>query len=827
MSAVVQALRRQLSLLRFRSERGIALVMALGLLTVLTISGTAVTYYATTNLTGSNTHKARSTAYDLAEAGINDALAVLYNQLNTDGSIKSGMVKPTTTTLLPSTTIQYAGLKGSVTYSGSLNTSTWVWTITSTGKVKNGQIYQSRTLKRSVSVRGQNVGAQGSSWSRFYSNATGGSCDLTIDAETFVTNVATKGNLCLTNGGGITGASTIVDAGGNVTITGPDAVSGPRSPALGAGWTNPTNVYTSNSVYATNVIAAAATGTNQDTTNFGFAIPTGATIEGITASVVRLSSSCCSAVQTIAITGAPTGGTFKINATPPPSGTSTATVSIAYNATAATVQAALVTIYGSGNVTCAGGPFPATAVVCTSAGADANMPVTLMSLNSKSFTGGSSPNVTFTMTSTGSVGALQDSTVQLLKAGAPVGSNKAVATNWGFSNATATYGSASDLWGAAWTAADVNATNFGLRFAAKNVGVGSSASATASLDYVSITVQYKPDTNGIGTSGTPINTANIGGTCTYLLQAAHTPCTSTDHVYAGTITSTPVASNTALVMPTVDFNYWWANAAPGPKHFCTNSNPGLSTNFFDNDAGTTSAPNGSITVNGEMAPYQPDSQHLTADYTCQVVTNGVLQGELSWNHTTHVMTIDGVIYVDGNFRFDNDGEIVHYFGRADIMSTVDDEIDALVCAGGPSTLPDSNDYSKSCLTNMSSWDPTQNMMVLMSQAPNEYDQGGSHCPVNAAWGGTGSPNCYGTSPNDHPPGGFQGILYSTSDCLIHQQFQDSGPVICQSVTLPSETAGNPTYYTFPYTGNLTDGQKYSDASTASNFSLDPGPQTGG
>ena len=807
----MKALRRYVSVRRLKDERGFALVMALGLLVVLTIAGTAITYYATSNLTASTMDRARASASDLAEAGLNDAMAVLYNQLNTDGSVKTGGTSPTTTTLLPSTTIQYSGLHGSVTYSGSLNTSTLVWTITSTGKIKSDQGYQARTLHRTVTVLGLNVGATGSSWSRFYDNDTT-SC-LTINDETFVTNIATKGNLCLTNGGAITGANTLVDVGGNITITGPDAVSGPKSPTAGTGWTNPGNVYTSNSVYATNVIAAGATGLNQDTTGFGFAVPSTATIEGITASVVRVSSACCSAVQSIAETGSPTGGTFKLNATPY-GGSSTVSASIAYNASAATVQAALVTIFGSGNVTCTGGALP-TAVSCTFAGSDANEPITLMSLNTKSLTGGSSPNVTFATTTAGSAGALQDSNVQLLKAGAPVGSNKAVATNWGFTNSTVTYGSSADLWGTTWTPADVNASNFGLRFAAKNVAA---ASATASLDYVSITVQYKPDTNGIGTSAAPIKQANVGGTCQYLLQAAHTPCTSTDHVYAGTITSTPVASNPALVFPSVDFNYWWANAAPGPKHPCTTQSGTPPT--FDNDASTTTGPNDSIPINGEMAPDN-------ADYTCEVWTNGVLQGEIDWNHTTHVMTIDGTVFVDGNFRFDNDGQIIHYFGRGDLMSSGYDEIDALVCAGGPNTLPDSDDYSKSCLSDMSNWDPTQNMMVLMSEKDNEYDQGGTHCTPFDSWDGTGQPNCFGTAPNDHPPGGFQGILYSTGQCLIHQQFQDSGPVICQSMSIPSEAGGNPTYYTFPYTGNLTDGQKYSNASTATNFELNPGPETGG
>src|SRR4029077_5897444 len=124
--------------------------------------------------------------------------------------------------------------------------------------------------------------------------------------------------------------------------------------------------------------------------------------------------------------------------------------------------------------------------------------------------------------------ALQDGTVQLLKAGVATGTNKASATAWGTTLSTVNYGTTSDLWGTTWTAAQVNASNFGLRFAARNVGA---ASATASLDYVSVTVPYTDDTNGIGTAGTPISTANVGGTCTYNGGAAHTPCTSVDHVY--------------------------------------------------------------------------------------------------------------------------------------------------------------------------------------------------------------------------------------------------------------------------------------------------------
>jgi len=800
----------------YADERGISLILALLTLVVLGTLGTSVAVYTTSHLHASYGDQSNANAYQLAEAGLNDAISVLNEAAQS--------TPPTITTLTMSTptTVQYPQYDGSATYSGTSTTvsNTIVWSLTSTGVAGNAQKLSKRTLTRQVTVRGVNAGADGSSWSRFYQDAV--SPCLTIDTETFVTNVATRGNLCILNTGGITGANTTVDVGGSVSIIGPNVAGTAHSPSAGTGWTNPANVYTSNSVYATNAVNANSTGANQDTTGFNLGIPATAKILGIAVSVQRMTSACCNvnAVQTISESGSPTGGSFKLSGTPP-GGSATTSASIAYNASAATVQTALVTIFGSGNVVCTGGNLP-TAVVCTFQGTDASKAVTLMSLSTNSLTGGSSPKPVFANTTTGVPAAMQDGTVQLLKAGSPVGSNKASATAWGTSISTVNYGTSSDLWGTTWTGADVSASNFGLRFAAKNVGA---ASATASLDYVSITVTYNDDTNGIGTSSVPVAKANIGGTCTYNGYGPHTPCTSTDHVYAGNVSTT--SDDGVLDMPAVDFKYWWANAMPGPKHFCTNASPGLATSFFDNDAaiagtapnqyttGNTTGPNKSINVNGEMAP-------AGSSYTCQVwsvpPTSGVLLGELSWNATTHVLKIKGTVFVDGNFRFDEDGEVVNYSGRGTLMSSRDDEIDAVVCAGwtNQSSSPAPTTDATSCLTHMSTWDSSQNMMVLMSQEDNEYDQGSSLCSGNTP------PTCY----NGHLPGAFQGIMYSTADCQIHQNFQDSGPVICNTISLPNESGVNPTFFTFPSTGNLTDGQKYSSTASASHFELDPGPQTG-
>jgi Tfp pilus assembly protein PilX len=677
----VRILRRRIRVLG--DERGIALVMALGMLIVLGIVGGTITYYSTSNYHMAAQSTARTSAYQLAEAGINDAIAKLQAQLDSDGAIIAGGTDPRSSSLLATpTTVQYTSVNGSVTYSGTIDSS-YVWTITSKGQVTNAGKTRTRTLTKKVSLIGINDGANGIAWTRFYQDDPN-QC-LTIDTVTWTAPVSTRGDLCLVNGGTITGSSTTVDVGGDVTITGPPTSSGVKSPSNASGWTSSTNVYTSNSVYATNSISSNSTGATLTVKGYGFSIPTSAVIDGISVSVIRKAS-----------------------------------VS----------------------------------------------------------------------------NTISDSTVQLLKAGNPVGSNKASSSKWGTSNSTVNYGDTDDLWSTTWTAADVNNANFGVKFVAK---AGSTA-ATASVDYISVTVTYSGDTNGIGTSGTHVAEVNVNGTCRYNANAAHSPCGTADHVYADSTSSS--AQN--LSMPQVDFNYWWANAAPGPKHPCTTSSGTPPT--FDNDANTTTGPNDSISINGEMAP-------LTYDYTCQVWQNGYKLGELSWNHTTHDMTIDGTVFIDGNFRFDNDGQVIHYHGRGDIYAGGAAEIDAVVCAGGSGTS-----LSTSCYGDMSNWDPADNLLVLLSAYTGsaEYDQGGSTC----------SPSGTTACPNGHYASGFQGVLYSKGDCLIHEQFRDSGPVICNTISLPDESDGWPSYYSYPALQTVTDGQKYSNTATATHFEIDPGQESG-
>ncbi|MDX6398328.1 MAG: large repetitive protein, partial [Gaiellaceae bacterium] len=110
--------------------------------------------------------------------------------------------------------------------------------------------------------------------------------------------------------------------------------------------------------------------------------------------------------------------------------------------------------------------------------------------------------------------AIDDEDVFLLKAGAPVGTDHASATDYTTSTSEEifTYGSSADLWGVAWTAEELNASNFGLRIKTDS---DTASSRTASIDHISILIYYTPppDTS-IGTVAQNAEKVNIGGDCT-------------------------------------------------------------------------------------------------------------------------------------------------------------------------------------------------------------------------------------------------------------------------------------------------------------------------
>ena len=103
-------------------------------------------------------------------------------------------------------------------------------------------------------------------------------------------------------------------------------------------------------------------------------------------------------VQTITVTGTPTGGSFRL------AFEGLRTASIAYNADAAAVDTALEALgsIGAGNVTVAGGPLPGAAVTVTFTGNLGKKAIgSLIALYSNSLTGGTNPTVTIAETTAG------------------------------------------------------------------------------------------------------------------------------------------------------------------------------------------------------------------------------------------------------------------------------------------------------------------------------------------------------------------------------------------------------------------------------------------
>jgi hypothetical protein len=194
-------MRRQLRRLR-TDESGVALVMAVGVLAVLMITGGSLVYYAGTNVTSAERSVDDARALGLAEAGMNYARSVLWNAAD-----------PTVATSVPSGTLTLEG--GTVSYTGTYDTAAKTWTLTGTGTHASpiaGAAAISRTVSSQVLVSG------GSAWDPAwgYLFADTSSCTnlkntITIDAPIYA-----RGDLCLENSAVIT--SDLVQVRGKVQI---------------------------------------------------------------------------------------------------------------------------------------------------------------------------------------------------------------------------------------------------------------------------------------------------------------------------------------------------------------------------------------------------------------------------------------------------------------------------------------------------------------------------------------------------------------------------------------------------------------------------------
>jgi hypothetical protein len=206
---------------RLENESGIALVMAVGILAFLMVTGSAVVFYAGSNARSAEYSADDAKALNLAEAGENYARAALWNAADP--------TSPTTFSGGPLTLES-----GTVSYSGSYDSTTKLWTLTGTGAYTNptgGTAPVSRTASSQVLV--STTGGLHPAWGYLFADTT--SCttlsnNLTIDAPIYV-----RGDLCMENSALVTGD--IVQVRGNVQIKGTASIglSGTPVPVVRVG----------------------------------------------------------------------------------------------------------------------------------------------------------------------------------------------------------------------------------------------------------------------------------------------------------------------------------------------------------------------------------------------------------------------------------------------------------------------------------------------------------------------------------------------------------------------------------------------------------------
>jgi type II secretory pathway pseudopilin PulG len=211
-------------------DEGMTLIVALGAMLVLGISGTTILYASSTNTRSASSSKAKGTAFALAEAGLHEALSVLSNQPAND---------PTDPLLLSYRESPYT--TGTAKWSGTFtnNATEAYWTITSSGHVDNPAglppSEATRTVKAKVPVRPVlTQQMQVESWNYLFSYGTGDpdGCDMdTLSSVSIETRVLVTGNLCVKDSSTIEGPNSQALVGGQLKTYG--------SGTVGRGGSNP------------------------------------------------------------------------------------------------------------------------------------------------------------------------------------------------------------------------------------------------------------------------------------------------------------------------------------------------------------------------------------------------------------------------------------------------------------------------------------------------------------------------------------------------------------------------------------------------------------
>jgi hypothetical protein len=274
-----------------------------------------------------------------------------------------------------------------------------------------------------------------------------------------------------------------------------------------------------------------------------------------------------------------------------------------------------------------------------------------------------------------------------------------------------------------------------------------------------------------GVAGGDLTEAHIGKGCRYLSQPLHNPCVygqggttpARDNIWATILDATPPA----LTPPTVQWNDWYLNASPGPYYPCAAPQPGDPPNpafLFDNPVAAISD------SDANKLSYENDNQGIAnltpgSSYQCKTVN-----GELSWDYTNKVLTVNGTIFIDGSAKIDIGGTI-RYRGQATIYTSGSVLIKNTSVCG----------YSAGPSCTFSSWDTTKDLLGIVANgngsnaADNQVSAGDSVQFVSSY---------------------FEGAVYTTNIVDIGTTATVDGPLDGSTVILGQASSSTFSGYTF-------------------------------
>jgi hypothetical protein len=220
-----------------------ALVMAIGIMTVLAIAGTTAIAYSTSSAQQSTQTRSRTSAFALAEAGVNNSMAVLNlptnNALdpdtlpkctNNEKKYSDPAADRTSTSGWRHSTID----GGTVDWCGTLVRKDALWYLTSIGRSSNPNrptTNVTRTLEATVTVTPTTTQPLNNPvWNYLYAGHTGSTCDQTLNNNiSGASRMYVAGNLCLSPNVSLNQSTVIV--GGTLDVSNNAAVGAATSMA--------------------------------------------------------------------------------------------------------------------------------------------------------------------------------------------------------------------------------------------------------------------------------------------------------------------------------------------------------------------------------------------------------------------------------------------------------------------------------------------------------------------------------------------------------------------------------------------------------------------